>query len=410
MQLYADGGERALFSAADARGEDATVEAFAEGGQALPRPGVRFGSIADDLTGACDAGVQFAARGISTLVWLARGALPEEPQLVVLVTQGRSVVPDQARQAAAAACRRLESAHRPLIFQKIDSTLRGNPGWEIAAAMETCAFRLAVLSPAFPAMGRTVEGGRLRVAGQEGSLQLEAELRRQGLSNVVEIARDRFEALLELRPQTPAVAVADAVSEEDLARLAEILFLLEPRPLAVGSAGLAGAIAARLARPPGRKPPPATRLPCPAGSVLFVLGSTHPVTRAQIQRLAETGAEVGSLADADRVRRALTGGRHAAILFDVAHTTAAELAVVRELVAACGVRGLVVAGGDAGAILLDALSAPGVRLESEIRTGIPWGRLVGGPLDGLPVATKAGGFGDAGALVACARYLSELPL
>jgi uncharacterized protein YgbK (DUF1537 family) len=370
-------------------------------------PGVRFGAIADDLTGACDAGVQFAARGIPTLVWLAPEA-PEGPELVVLVSRGRSLAPEEARRAAAARCAELIRAERPLVFQKIDSTFRGNPDFELAAAMEVCGHRLAVLSPAFPAMGRTVEGGWLRVRGRQEAIHLPTRLRREGLFDVVEIPRDRFEALLELRTRKPSVAVADAICDEDLARLAGIVFAREPPPLAVGSAGLAGAIAARLARALGRTVPPPVPHRSPSGSVLFVLGSTHPVTLAQTRYLAEAGVEVAPISEPARLRRALAAGSHAALLIDVARTSAAELALISELLAAGGVRGLVVTGGDAAAVVLGALSAQGVRLASEIRTGIPYGRLAGGPLNGLPVATKAGGFGEPDALLACAHYLSGL--
>lgn len=370
-------------------------------------PGVRLGAIADDLTGACDAGVQFASRGIPAMAWLAPEA-PKAPDLLVLVTRGRSLVPEQARRAAAGACGELIRAGRPLVFEKIDSTFRGNPDVELAAAMEVCGYRLAVLSPAFPAMGRTVERGWLRVRGQQDSIHLPTRLRRQGLFDVHEVPRERFETLLELRPRTPVVAVADAISEEDLARLAGIMFLLEPRPLAVGSAGLAGALADRLARALGRNAPPPPPRRSRSANVLFVLGSTHPVTLAQIRYLAKAGVEVAPISEPARVRRALASGGHAAVLIDVARTGAAELGVVGELLAAGGDRGLVVAGGDAAALVLGALPAQGVRLESEIRTGIPWGRLAGGPLDGLPVATKSGGFGEPDALLACAHFLAEL--
>ncbi len=224
--------------------------------------GVGFGAIADDLTGACDAGVQCASRGIPTLVWLLPEA-PEIPDLVVLVSRGRSLAAEEARRAPAARCAELVRAQRSLVFEKIDSTFRDNPDVELAAAMEVCGYRLAVLGPAFPAMGRTVEGGWLRLRGQQDAIHLPTRLRREGLLDVLEIPRERFETLLELRPRLPAVAVADAA-----------------------------------------------------------------------------------------------------------------------------------------AVVLSALSVQGVRLGSEIRTGIPWGRLAGGPLDGSPVATKAGGSGEPDALLA----------
>jgi uncharacterized protein YgbK (DUF1537 family) len=46
-----------------------------------------------------------------------------------------------------------------------------------------------------------------------------------------------------------------------------------------------------------------------------------------------------------------------------------------------------------------------VQLRGEIEPGLPWGQLVGGQAAGLPVATKAGGFGTPEAFVRAARFL-----
>ena len=52
---------------------------------------------------------------------------------------------------------------RALLFKKIDSDLRGHVGEEVSAAMDASRARIAIVAPAFPAMGRTVEHGMLRV-------------------------------------------------------------------------------------------------------------------------------------------------------------------------------------------------------------------------------------------------------
>jgi uncharacterized protein YgbK (DUF1537 family) len=46
-----------------------------------------------------------------------------------------------------------------------------------------------------------------------------------------------------------------------------------------------------------------------------------------------------------------------------------------------------------------------MRLYGEVDAGMPWGRLIGGPADGLPVVTKAGGFGGDDALVQAVSFL-----
>ena len=56
-------------------------------------------------------------------------------------------------------------------------------------------------------------------------------------------------------------------------------------------------------------------------------------------------------------------------------------------------------GGETAIAVLRALGASGLRLAGEIEPGLALGTLAGGPFDGLVVMTKAGGFGDADALV-----------
>jgi uncharacterized protein YgbK (DUF1537 family) len=361
--------------------------------------------LADDLTGACDAGAPFAERGHLALVWLA----PEPPPpagLLILVTASRSLAPDAANDAARSACRRLRALHRDVVFLKIDSTFRGNPGAEIQAVMEEAGFRLAVVSPAFPAMGRTVEEGRLRVAGQPTTLHLASYLAGQGLRRVIELDAGEYEQLRQLACGEPAVVVADASSQSDLERLAGVIASLDPQPLPVGSAGLAMEIAARIR--PVSSPAPQTGPNAPPGPVLFVIGSTHSATQEQLATLQHSGAALVSPGGMAALATALRAGRHAVMLVEPSCTRLDEARALPEIVRACGVRAMVLSGGDTALLVLRALPAQGIRLERQIQIGIPLGRLAGGPLDGFPVATKAGGFGGPDALAGCARYLSRL--
>jgi uncharacterized protein YgbK (DUF1537 family) len=58
------------------------------------------------------------------------------------------------------------------------------------------------------------------------------------------------------------------------------------------------------------------------------------------------------------------------------------------------VSGVVVTGGDGARALVDELKATGINLRDEVITSVPIGTLAGGSAQGLPVVTKAGGFGD----------------
>jgi uncharacterized protein YgbK (DUF1537 family) len=69
---------------------------------------------------------------------------------------------------------------------------------------------------------------------------------------------------------------------------------------------------------------------------------------------------------------------------------------------------VVVTGGDTLHALLHALDAHGVDLEREVAPGIPLGRIAHGSWRGLPLISKAGGFGGPRALADAARHLLDL--
>lgn len=63
-----------------------------------------------------------------------------------------------------------------------------------------------------------------------------------------------------------------------------------------------------------------------------------------------------------------------------------------------GIDGLFLTGGETAVYCCQALGATGIEVISEVTPGIPIGRLVGGPFQGLPIVTKAGAFGDISAI------------
>src|SRR3989304_1277724 len=64
-----------------------------------------------------------------------------------------------------AASRITERLREGRVFKKIDSTMRGAVGPEVEALLGVAQARTALVCPAFPAEGRTVVGGILRVHG-----------------------------------------------------------------------------------------------------------------------------------------------------------------------------------------------------------------------------------------------------
>jgi uncharacterized protein YgbK (DUF1537 family) len=129
---------------------------------------LRLGIIADDLTGAADTALSFWETGIAATIQLdlAEGAITTTSLAAIAVdTDSRHLAPDEAGQRVAQAIRHLQAAGIDRFYKKIDSTLRGNIGAEIEAALDATQASHAIVCPAFPATGRTVVHGRVQVDG-----------------------------------------------------------------------------------------------------------------------------------------------------------------------------------------------------------------------------------------------------
>lgn len=424
-----------------------------------------LGVLADDLTGSCDAGVQFSARGARVLVLTAPDAPLDDGRwdVVVLNTESRHLSPDAAARRVRDGAERLAAAGWPVGYKKIDSTLRGPLVAELAPLLAAAPDTLLVVCPAFPPAGRTVLDGVLKVQGRPvhetefgrdrhnpvRESHLPTLLRSLGVPVSRLPARDGPSAALVQRLQAlhgagTRVLAADAATEAHLAALAEALAALPGRmakfgTVGVGSAGLAAALAAQML-PDAAGPALPAGFPRP-GPVLVVAGSRSAVTRAQVEHLRSasgthslalepaamdapdwddraadwTAAQATTLAEADE------GGARALLVSltpqpeataddpRFAARSARLNAALGALVHACATHrplaGLVLTGGDIARAVLAALDAAALQLGPQVLPGIPLGWPVSGAFAGLPVVTKAGGFGEPDALARAAAVL-----
>jgi D-threonate/D-erythronate kinase len=304
--------------------------------------------IADDLTGAADCGAAFAAHDLDTVVVLDESGGIPPAQVVAFDANTRAMTPEAA---AAETARIVREYPARIVYKKIDSTLRGNVAAEVAAALE--AYRemghpraIAVVAPAFPAMGRTTKNGRMYVRGEA------IEHRDIGL------------------------ALEDAETDEDLRAIAAKWMGHEEGVLWVGSAGLARWLpeAAGLKRVDSRDVPKA------AEPIVFAVGSPSQRSREQVEALKDSG--VGN----DVI---LTGEP----------TALAETIARRQE----PIGSLVLTGGETARAVLSRLGIAVLRVVGEVETGVPI--LVAEGSRAPIVITKAGDFGDRGTLVRCRTRL-----
>ena len=349
--------------------------------------------VADDLTGACDSAVHFAAVGLRVFVSTAPDGAPREAQVFACSTESRDIDPAEAAYRIRQLAGRLRAQSPRIRYKKIDSTLRGNTGVEIVAALEAFGCDAAVVNPAFPAMGRIVRCGALHIPREPSfrPIELTGWLRAYGAEACVHVAAGSLAAAIDSGAQFVS---CDAVCNEDLAALAAEVLAVGKRILWVGSAGLAAALACHLAIDCGAHHSPA----CSCGPVLFCVGSDHPVTVEQQRRLAERCSVAPPGSD---IFGALAAGQHVVLPIPRGRTGADPL---RRRFSDCRPAALFVSGGDTASLVCAALGARSIELRREFAPGIPEGILHGGTLDGVPVLTKSGGFGAPDDLIRIADY------
>jgi D-threonate/D-erythronate kinase len=403
--------------------------------------------LADDLTGAADCAVQFRQVGFPTVVLTRLTGCQAAFARFRVVSLSL-----HTRDASAASVRRIWQRHGPaiaklaagaLVYQKIDSTLRGHAALEVRLLLRHFGPAAAVIAPAFPKQGRQTIDGVHRVhgaplaeteyartstnspvssylpelftwAGDAVPAHLPTHIIERGTEVVREWLREHLAGSCRLM-------TADAAHERHLDTLTQAVLPLGSRLLLVGSAGWAE----RLALACKARLTPAQ----PSPGVLSVVGSLSAVATRQVQATLNAGAMVvpfnSAITDSpsratmdnwSALIEAVAAGRHAVVWTNPGDASSAPRQtgrralrglgeIVRAILSTTAVSGLAMVGGDTAHMVLRALRASGLTLAGEIAAGIPYGRLLDGPFAGLPTVTKAGGFGTDTVLQDCLEFL-----
>ena len=402
----------------------------------------KFVVIADDFTGACDVGVQFRKYGLRTVVITDAVLLPEFEgyEVVVIDSESRNETPSTAYNKVREIAKYLENAK--LIYKKIDSTLRGNVGVELDAVIDELGFKAVIVAPSFPAANRVTLNGIHFVNGVPlektefardpinpvktsyiPDLIKEQSKKKVGLITLSKV-RGRIKSLKQtvkrLIERGYKIIVADAENTKDLRVIAKAALDLEILPC--GSAGLAESVSYWLTSNLTRR-------------VIVFSGSANNITLNQIQNagkmkdikvfklaplkiLAEHGRYKNEL---DRLIKkigtALSAGKDIIVTsaesendvlriwqaietlkvnrIEAAEKISSFIGEIASLIAEkFKVAGVMIIGGDTAIKVMKGIKAYGIAIEGEISPGIPYGVLLDGKLNGIPVITKAGGFGQ----------------
>ena len=388
---------------------------------------ILLGCIADDFTGATDLANNLVRSGMRVVQTIG---VPSEPitaevDAVVVALKSRTIAPAEAIAQSLGALRWLQAHGAQQIYFKycstFDSTAQGNIGPVTEALMDTLQTDFTIATPAFPDNGRTVFKGHLFVGDMllnESGMQNHplTPMRDANLVRVMQAQTQRKVGLIpfhvvacgvqtidqqiaQLKASGIGIAIADAVSNEDLMRLG---VALKGMPLVTAGSGVAIGLPQNFGIAPS---PSASVLPTPHGLRAVVSGSCSLATNAQVAHFIQTGGHAMALNPLQVSADAAHGKDVAAMALAWAapllnsgpvlvYSTAAPEAVkavqVKMGVVAAGtlmeqalsqisrglvdlgVRQLIVAGGETSGACVQALGISQMQIGPQIDPGVPW--------------------------------------
>jgi len=405
--------------------------------------GILLGCIADDFTGATDLANNLVRGGMRTVqaIGVPADAPPQGVDAVVVALKSRTIPAHDAVRQSLDALRWLQQHGAQQIYFKycstFDSTAQGNIGPVTEALLDALGATFTIATPAFPDNGRTVFRGYLFVGDvllNESGMQhhpltpmtdanlvrvLQSQCKRKvGLVDYRVVARGadairvRFD---ELQREGVAVAIVDAVSNDDLHRLGPAL---KDMPLVTAGSGVAIGLPANFGITPSNA---ASQLPRATGRRAIVSGSCSTATNRQVRAFIDDGGaafRVDPLRLDEVVIAALgwasaQSGDAPVLVYSTAapddvKATQAKLgvqgagekleqalaAIARGLVER-GVRQLVVAGGETSGACVQALGVTQLRIGPQIDPGVPWCHATAPAAPGgVHLALKSGNFGS----------------
>ncbi|MNU45977.1 hypothetical protein D3C71_348300 [compost metagenome] len=406
-----------------------------------------LGCIADDFTGATDLANNLVRAGMRVVqtIGVPAGPLDADVDAVVVALKSRTIAPAEAIAQSLDALRWLQAQGAQQIYFKycstFDSTAQGNIGPVTEALMDALQCDFTIATPAFPDNKRTVFKGYLfagDVLLNESGMQnhpltpmtdpnlvrvLQAQCTRKvGLIDHAVVARGAAaieERIAQLKAEGVAIAIVDAVSNDDLLRMGPALAKL---PLLTAGSGVAIGLPANFGLAPSSQ---ASALPKAGGKTAVVSGSCSLATNRQVLDFIQRGGAAMAIdplriaAGVDVTAEVLAWAaplidKGPVLVYSTAEAGAVKSvqgrlgveeagAMVERTIAAIarglverGVHQLVVAGGETSGACVQALGIAQMQIGPQIDPGVPWchARCDAAPEAGLHITLKSGNFGS----------------
>jgi uncharacterized protein YgbK (DUF1537 family) len=412
---------------------------------------LRYGIVADDLSGGMNIGVEFSSVGLSTmLVQDEHRLVGDQPEVLILDTETRHESAEVAYRRTFAAAQVLRKYVPDVVVKKIDSLLRGQIGMEVTALKDVFGFEKCLFIAASPKLGRRTAGGYHYVGNyllEMVRAQVDPSSTVEG-SHILSILAAQTDLPLDLIDtdtirqggdairakiieSAAAILVSDCADQNALDLVVESAYAAGIRFFA-GTYGLGEALV-RLSY--DRERP-----------ILFVVGSLSATAYVQVNHMVDhlpcqlvrieydetfldMPVEAFAASYAGQLQAALM--RSPYVVLQTAglpdqverlwqHAVRRNLdrdavsqridRLLQHLVEPVlpGISGLVATGGSTANSVFSLLNADGLQLQGdEVLPGTPGARVVGGPYGGLPFVAKPGSQGNEDALVRLAQYVQK---
>ena len=409
-----------------------------------------LGCIADDFTGATDLANNLVRGGMRVVQAIGVPAQPLDTQAdaVVVALKSRTLPVHDAIAQSLAALRWLQAQGAQQIYFKycstFDSTTQGNIGPVAEALMAALGTDFTIATPAFPDNHRTVFKGHLFVGDallNESGMQ-NHPLTPMNDANLVRVLQGQCAGqvglidyrvvaqggaaiqahIAQLRSQGVRLAVVDAISNDDLMRLAPAL---RGMPLVTAGSGVAIGLPGNFGLAPSST---ASALPPAVGQQAVVSGSCSLATNRQVQAFIQSGRPALAINPLQISARQAAGGDVVAdtlawaqpllaqgplLVYSSAEAKAVKavqeqlgagaagalvehtLASIARGLVTLGVRQLVLAGGETSGACVQALNISQLRIGPQIDPGVPWCHAQSDAAAGagLHLTLKSGNFG-----------------
>jgi 3-dehydrotetronate 4-kinase len=405
---------------------------------------ILLGCIADDFTGATDLANNLVRNGMRAVqtIGVPAATLDVAADAVVVALKSRTIAAADAVTQSLAALKWLRAQGAKQIYFKycstFDSTAQGNIGPVAEALMDALGTDFTIATPAFPDNQRTVFKGHLFVGDvllSDSGMRnhpltpmtdsnlvrvLQAQCRRKvGLIDYKAVAagEDSISArIAQLRSEGVAIAIVDALSNDDLLRLGPALKNL---PLVTAGSSVAIALPANFGIQASAR---ASELPRAGGTQAVLSGSCSVATNRQVQAFLAAGRPALMIdplriaAGHDVTAEALAWAapvlaKGPVLVYSTADPQAVKavqgklgveaagamveraLAAIARGLADLGVRQLVLAGGETSGACVQALGVSQMQIGPQIDPGVPWCWGRDGSGRPLHLALKSGNFG-----------------